>query len=324
MQLELDQRLARIQNPGYEGPGSAQHTPLWMHSADFPINRIVIQPDTMATEVYKIKVAPNDPVCACDVFAAHTGLSKMRIKKTMNQGAAWLQPPGGKRRRIRRAKARVHPGDMLFLYYNESIVRLEPPKAHCIEDHAHYSIWYKPVGLTTQGSPLGDHWALSRQVETHFQPARQAFIVHRIDREASGLVVIAHHRRAAAALSELMRKGQTEKHYHISVRGDLSRSQAQDCIELPLDNREAKTCFHFLQYNAQTDQSQVRVRIETGRRHQIRRHFELIGFPVMGDPLYGSNNKNRAGLQLVACALEFTCPFENKRVSVEIDPDEIR
>ena len=54
----------------------------------------------------------------------------------------------------------------------------------------------------------------------------------------------------------------------------------------------------------------MRIVIATGRKHQIRRHFDMIGHPVMGDPRYWQNNKNSTGLQLIATGLEFQCPFE--------------
>jgi tRNA pseudouridine32 synthase/23S rRNA pseudouridine746 synthase len=56
----------------------------------------------------------------------------------------------------------------------------------------------------------------------------------------------------------------------------------------------------------------VDVIIRTGRKHQIRLHFEMIGFPVMGDPRYGEGNKNTEGMKLNATALEFECPLSSK------------
>ena len=66
----------------------------------------------------------------------------------------------------------------------------------------------------------------------------------------------------------------------------------------------------------------AKVELHSGRHHQIRRHFDLIGFPVIGDPRYGMNNKNKKGMRLVAYALAFECPLGNGSVHVEIDPEE--
>ena len=62
----------------------------------------------------------------------------------------------------------------------------------------------------------------------------------------------------------------------------------------------------------------VRIVMGSGRKHQIRRHFDLIGHPVVGDPRYGKDNKNRAGLQLVATGLEFKCPFSKRIQSFKV------
>jgi tRNA pseudouridine32 synthase/23S rRNA pseudouridine746 synthase len=60
--------------------------------------------------------------------------------------------------------------------------------------------------------------------------------------------------------------------------------------------------------------------MRTGRRHQIRRHFAMAGFPVVGDPIYSKGNKNRSGLKLAACGLEFTCPFTGSPMVFRLDP----
>jgi len=192
-----------------------------------------------------------------------------------------------------------------------------------INDKSSYSVWFKPSGLMTQGTRFGDHCALTRQAEQHFRPPRRIYPVHRLDREAAGLIILAHTGKAAAGFSALFRNRQVAKHYQIRVRGDLKAFQASGRIELPLDGRSALTTYRTLAYDAPHDQSVVRVQIQTGRYHQIRRHFNMLGFPVMGDPLYGTGNKNRQGMQLIAFALEFVCPLGNGPQMFQLDPDGI-
>ncbi len=72
-------------------------------------------------------------------------------------------------------------------------------------------------------------------------------------------------------------------------------------------------------YDARKNTSAVDVVIQTGRRHQIRRHFDGIGHPVMGDPAYGSGNKNSEGLRLAAISLTFRCPFSREKMVFELD-----
>jgi tRNA pseudouridine32 synthase/23S rRNA pseudouridine746 synthase len=264
--------------------------------------------------VLKETVPPGESGTVCDFLAAHSGLSKGKIKKAMNCGAVWLKRKNGKRLRIRRATAPVRHGDMLELYYDQRLLCLNPPQARCVSDRTHYSVWYKPAGLFTQGTNYGDHCCLLRQAEQFFASKRQVFLVHRLDREASGLVLLAHSRVAASRFSGLFHHNRIEKHYRIEVLGDLAGKKSTGTIDLPLAGKSALTRFEAVSYNPRTNTSYVNVVIETGRLHQIRRHFHMIGFPVMGDPRYGRGNKNTTGLRLEAVCLKFVCPFSNEEL----------
>jgi tRNA pseudouridine32 synthase/23S rRNA pseudouridine746 synthase len=270
---------------------------------------------------FRHAIQSNEEGTLCDVLALKTGLPKSRVKRAMISGAVWHQKPAGKMRRVRRATTAVCTGDHIAIYYDESILNLQPPVAQCLKDNRRYSIWRKPAGLMTQGSPFGDRCALTRQVEQHFRPPRPVFLVHRIDRETTGLVIIAHDRKAAALFTELFKKRKIEKRYQAVVMGNPDAEGGQGCIDAPLNGRPAQTKYHLLHYDATTDQSRLQVEIISGRHHQIRRHFELIGHPVVGDPRYGRGNKNRRGLQLVAYGLKFVCPFGNGVMDIKINPD---
>jgi len=70
--------------------------------------------------------------------------------------------------------------------------------------------------------------------------------------------------------------------------------------------------------NSEQHSATLELIIHTGRRHQIRRHLALIGHPVLGDPRYGTGNKNTAGLQLTAVALSFVCPLRKRAVAFAV------
>ncbi len=263
---------------------------------------------------YKVSVSSSGSLVASEILAQRSGLSRGRIKDAMNKGAVWITRKKHGRERLRRATAPVRAGDTLELYYDDELLALKPPQSRCLSDRQHYSVWYKPPGLLTQGTNYGDHCALTRQAELFFNPRRKVFLVHRIDREASGLVVLAHSSEAASKLSMLFQNNQVEKHYRIEVLGDLAGEHRHGTIDLPLDGKSALTIFEATSYDAPTNTSRVEVVIRTGRLHQIRRHFNGIGFPVMGDPRYGRGNKNSQGMRLAAYSLGFQCPFEHERV----------
>lgn len=259
---------------------------------------------------------------AVDILAAQSGLSKARIKLAMKCGAVWFARKGKKQRRLRRATYMVRPGSRLAIYYDESILSLKPPSAHCAGDYNHYSIWFKPAGLMTQGTLFGDHCALTKQVEDHFDPRRTAYVVHRIDRETAGLGIVGHNREAASRFSGMFQRREIEKYYEVWVKGDLQNHESHGEIDLPLDGRPARTRFDVIGYDADTKSSHLRVQLISGRLHQIRRHFDMINHPVVGDPRYGRGNKNSTGLKLVATELKFTCPYGNGRVKVSCHPDQ--
>ena len=268
-------------------------------------------------------IGPGDPDTICDALALHSGLPKGRIKKAISCGAVWLHRSDTKARRIRRATTRVKQGDRVSLYYDESILSQVPPCARCIRDMKAYSVWFKPANLMTQGTRFGDHGALTRQVERHFTPRRKVFLVHRLDRETSGLVMMAHNRRSAALLSEMFRSRKVKKTYEAWVLGDLGSVKSEGTIDRQLDARRAVTHYTLKRFDPKKKQSLVQVIPVTGRRHQIRRHFNMIGHPVMGDPRYGRGNKNETGLQLTATGLAFECPLGNGSIKIVIDRTDV-
>ncbi len=251
----------------------------------------------------------------CDFLAAETGLSKSKIKTAMQKGAVQLKRPGRSRKRIRRATATLRRGDQIEFYYDAAILATEPPAASCLADRSHYSVWYKPAGLLTQGTFFGDHCALVRQAEKVYDLQRPVFPVHRLDREATGLVLLAHSRDAADSLSKLFRQRRIEKVYRATVRGEVGLPASTGRIDCPLDGKPAVTSYTVVSLDPDNNTSKLEIRTGSGRKHQIRRHLASSGHPVMGDPYYGSDNKTAAGLHLCATQLAFHCPYQHKHLS---------
>ncbi|HXH04263.1 MAG TPA: RluA family pseudouridine synthase [Candidatus Competibacteraceae bacterium] len=247
---------------------------------------------------------------ACDYLAEHSALSRSAIKDAMNKGAVWLGRWNGRsrtRKRLRRATTELRDDDILELYYDPAVLALEPPAAALLAREARYSVWYKPPGLLAQGTLYGDHCSMLRQVE---KGVGAAYLVHRLDREAGGLMLFAHDGAAAGRLSALFQGRSIGKRYRLQVVGDLAAVRGRrGLIDAPLDGRPALTEFQVLSYDPAHNLTTLEVRIGSGRLHQIRRHLDGIGFPLWGDPRYGRGNKNDDGLKLVAVELVFQCPF---------------
>jgi len=193
--------------------------------------------------------------------------------------------------RIRRASKNLTVGDTLFLYYNEQVLSQHPPTAKLIHENQHYSVWFKPSGMLSHD---------------------------RLDRAASGLILIAHHKKAAAALTSLFEQRQVNKCYQAVVHGEYLVKEG--VIDLEVNHKPAKSIINTTTYDEQSDTTLVRVKIETGRKHQIRRHLSQAGYPIVGDRLYGrpTDSDSDINLQLRAYQLSFICPFEQTECFFEL------
>lgn len=229
----------------------------------------------------------------------------------------WLTR-GGHTQRLRRAKRKLQPGDELHLYYDADILNDEPPVPELIADVGEYSVWNKPYGLRSQGSKWGDHCTVVRWAERHLRPERSAFTVHRLDRAANGLILVAHSKSMAAALSKVFQSRKVEKRYLALVNGTFTSEENPLRIVQPIDGKPAVSEVTRLEVSADGGHSLLEVRIETGRKHQIRRHLKDLGHPVVGDRLYGSGEDDGVNLQLQAFLLAFRCPVSEQKVEYRL------
>ena len=236
--------------------------------------------------VLDLTLAVTVPGRAVDLLTTASGLAKMRLKEAMGKGAVWLRRGSGKPQRLRRVTAEVKAGDTLRLCYDEKILAAPAPSPTLLEDHRTFSLWFKPAGLLAQGTDFGDFCSLLRQVELHFDLKRKVLPVHRLDREVSGLVLVAHAPESAASLSRYFAERRVAKSYLAGVRGRIAKGE-ELLLEGDLDGKSSLTRCLGLVYQAEADESLVLVKPETGRLHQIRRHLAMHGTPIIGDYRYG-------------------------------------
>lgn len=257
-----------------------------------------------ASLIFRRCVGQGEAEPACAFIARHTGLSKSVVKDAMIKGAVLLRR-GKAVHRLRRATRELLPGDMLEFHYAPELLARAPPLAVRLADEGSYSVWIKPPGLMAQGNEYGDHCSLLRAVECRVGPKRAVFLVHRLDREAAGLMVVAHTRHAAASLSKAFQEQRVLKRYRVRVCGDVSRTRgSKGVLNMPLDGKSATTEFAVVTYDPLSDVTTLEITLRTGRLHQIRRHCALVNHPVKGDPRYGRDNEDPNGLQLWAVELK--------------------
>ena len=158
-------------------------------------------------------------------------------------------------------------------------------------------------------------------------------IVHRLDKDTSGVIVVAKNDKAHINLSEQIKNHEVEKTYIALVRGIVKENEAT--IDMPIgrsktdrkkmtvreDGKNAVTNFKVLERFYEDNCTLLKVKIETGRTHQIRVHLSHIGYPIVGDYVY-SNGKNKWGIKgqcLHAKSLKFRHPVTGKNMKIEAE-----
>lgn len=238
------------------------------------------------------------------------------VRDAALKGAVWIQKEGrGKILRIRSVETLVNPNDSISFYYDSRVLSIPELKSvDLVFENSHYGIWNKPAGIVPQGTQAGDHSSLLRYVEKHRK--KEVYLVHRLDRETEGLMIVGYTSEAARLLSDLFQKNKIKKIYQAIILGEVPKGHKQT-INASLEDKEAIT--HFEVLDSKNGQSLLSVQIDTGRLHQIRRHLDGIGLPIMGDPKYGKGNKNREGLKLLAYSVSFTDPWTKQVVNYQLD-----
>ena len=157
-------------------------------------------------------------------------------------------------------------------------------------------------------------------------------IVHRLDKDTSGAIIVAKNDKAHIALSEQLKNHEVKKTYLALVRGIIKENEAT--INMPIarskkdrkkmdvdkDGKEAITHFKVLG-RYKNKYTLLQINLETGRTHQIRVHLSHIGYPIIGDEVYsnGKNEWNVSGQCLHAWKLEFIHPITGEKISLEAE-----
>ena len=242
--------------------------------------------------------------------------------------------------RVRVKSHRLEGGEEVELRdVREAPIAVPPPVPRVAWEDEHLLVVDKPAGLVVH--PGAGHaagtlvHALEGRIAGGDDPEREG-IVHRLDRDTSGLMVVARTQPAYERLAALVRDRALERIYLSLVAGrprsragrieaPIGRDRA-DPTRVSLESDTARDAItHFTVERLWAAHALLRVRLQTGRMHQIRVHLAAIDLPVVGDPVYGVRDERLARQFLHATRLAFPHPFTGERVETESPlPDDLQ
>lgn len=232
-----------------------------------------------------------------DVLATSMDLSSRLIRKCKNHKHIFLNHKDGSVNRI------VQKGDIIsvLLDHDENTFDPNPIDIKIIYEDGDMLVVDKPPFLVvhpTKGHPYG---TLANAVSHHQYLNGQNYkvrFINRLDRDTSGVLLIAKNAFAQQVISDQMQNDLVEKIYYAIVEGYVADESGT--IDLPIERVEeldirravlehgVASVTHYKVVKRFDNHTLVEIKLETGRTHQIRVHFSYIGHPVLGDSLYGT------------------------------------
>jgi 23S rRNA pseudouridine1911/1915/1917 synthase len=287
---------------------------------------------------YHLKIdtsAPRLDKYLADLIA---GLSRTRAQRLIVDGFVTVNG------HVSRPSLNLSPGDLIDVTIPPpppNLLGPEPIPLKIIYEDADVLVIDKPAGMTVHPAPGNPAHTLVNAILAHSPEIAQMGdsprpgIVHRLDKDTSGVMVIAKNARAQQHLARQFEKHTVSKTYITLVKGHLSPETG--IIEAPLGRdarnrqkmavvrkgREARTAYRVLHYFR--DFTLLEIKPETGRTHQIRVHLAAIGYPVAGDATYGVKVPFLSRQFLHASRLAFTHPSSGERLEFEAElPEDLK
>lgn len=226
----------------------------------------------------------------------------------------------------------LQPNDVITVNTGRGNIELSHPKVRIIFEDEHLVVVEKKEGLLTVSTGDSDETTAFSVLKTHVKkssPQNRIFVVHRLDRETSGVIMFAKSKEVQMILQENWHRIITRRIYVALVEGKVEKEQ--DTIVTWLtenekslkihssntDNGGQQAITHYRTVKSNENFSLLEIELETGRKNQIRVHMQGIGHPIVGDKKYGAGSSPIARLGLHARLLAFYHPITTEVVSFE-------
>ncbi len=215
----------------------------------------------------------------------------------------------------------VKKGDTIEILQSDEVLPVHKIKIDVVYEDDHMAVVVKPAGLLTSGN---QHRTLANALSSNLKESNETARlprpnpVHRLDRSASGLLLVAKTMLAQRHLSEQLANYTVDKTYRVIAHGLAEKTGT---IDQPIKEKPAQTHYELIKSipsNKYGGFSIMDVKIKQGRKNQIRVHLHSIGHTVVGDILYPRNNPGK-GLYLHCYALTFIHPVSGEEMSFEAE-----
>lgn len=239
--------------------------------------------------------------------------------------------------------SRVEVGDHIELHARESTFWMapEPGEIRVLFEDEHLLVIDKAAGQLVHPSPGERTGSVMGNVVDHLrcEPTAHPRLVHRLDRETSGTLLLSKHRVAHDVLVRALRAGEIKRIYQALSHGQLPPSftidaaieEVQNALQRIVGSAGKRAVTHGVSLSVSKDRtlSLLTLKLETGRTHQIRAHLAYLGHPILGDILYGrEDDRTRFNLTrhaLHASELCFRHPIDSRKICVSAPfPDELQ
>lgn len=226
---------------------------------------------------------------------------------------------------------KLQPNDSITLYYQEEVLSIVPTNLSLdiIYEDDDLLIVNKPKGLTVHPSPSDTSISLVHGLMYHTDKLsslggdERRGIVHRLDKDTSGLLVVAKTDIAHERLVSQFKERNVKRIYECVVVGNIKEDSGTISapilrdpitkVKMATDPHGKVAITHFTVLNRTNDYTHLTCSLETGRTHQIRVHLSYIGYPLLGDFLYGNKKQKliKTGQVLHAKTIGFIHPITN-------------
>ena len=190
------------------------------------------------------------------------------------------------------------PTEYIYIAVFEGISRGLKP----LIEFSDFAIFDKPTNLMVHPISKNTPYSLLDEIRFHF--GEDANLIHRIDAETSGLIIVGKNKQSEIALKDMFQEKKYHKSYLAIARGEIKEEIRIDKgldreglvigvrMKVCDDGKESVTIIKPIKYNKEKDLTLIEALPLTGRQHQIRVHLHSIGHTILGDPIYGIDDVN--------------------------------